>query len=228
MSKTSDEIKKYTKNFSLKGLKNVEFGLAVPFPYLKDMKRICKIGAQNVCAYENVANTGETSALMLKDCKAEFCLVGHSERRKMGEKDEEINSKIKLLLAQKITPVLCVGESEDDFENSKTKVVLKSQITKALKGVSVENLIIAYEPVWAIGTGKTPSSKQICENIAFIKKFMKTKFDIMPKVLYGGSVNSKNAAELLSDDIVDGALVGGASLEPQEFIEIGERITKWN
>ncbi|MBQ8761884.1 MAG: triose-phosphate isomerase [Clostridia bacterium] len=231
-SKSCDE---YIKIFKKQKVSNVKFGIAVPYVYLekvsKKLRKNCLIGAQNCSAYEKGAFTGDISASMLKDLGIDFCLVGHSERRtKFFETDEDVNLKIKQLVQNNITPMLCIGETLQQYEAKETKKVLKKQLEKALKNIeasSLKKLIIAYEPVWAIGTGKTADSKTINNIIEYIKKELvkllgETGSKI--KVLYGGSVTDENANELIHNPIVDGALVGGASLDAVKFTNIGRNI----
>ena len=176
------------------------------------------IGAQNVSTEECGAFTGELSASMLKSANVSYCIVGHSERRtKLHETDEDINKKVQLLLEQNITPIICIGEKLEEI--SKKKSVLSKQLTGALKNVD-KDFIVAYEPVWAIGTGKSCGEKDIEETHKYIKEKIKklTGKDIM--VLYGGSVKSSNAESILNTKYVDGVLVGGACLKTDEFYKI--------
>ncbi len=231
MNGSFDDIKKFKKEFfSLKLPKNTKFGIAVPFVYLQKMNEIfskkCEIGVQNVGFADFGEFTGEISAKMLEDTKAKFCLVGHSERRhKFGETNEVVNQKLLSLQKTKTKAILCVGETKEEFEQKKTKKVLKTQLEKCLKNVGVKNLIVAYEPVWAIGTGLTPTAKIVEDTILYVKKVLNQIFgenEIL--VLYGGSVKPENANALLKSKAVDGALVGGASLDAKKFVEIGKNI----
>lgn len=237
MNQSVSEVDAFVKAFKhIKLDDDVVYGLAVPYLHIEKMqKKLGKkvqVGAENVSYAEKGAFTGEISASMLVDFDVDFCLVGHSERRHIfNETDEQVNQKIKLLIKNGITPILCVGETLEEFDAGKTQKVLKAQIEKGLDGIKQDlcGLIVAYEPVWAIGTGKTATKEGIIKNISFIKKCL---VDVLGKdgkdvaVLYGGSVKKENAAELLSDKIVDGALVGGASLEAGGFVEIGKNIIR--
>ncbi len=205
------------------------YGLALPFPYIKEgvqkLGSKCMIGAQNTSFAEKGAWTGEVSASMLADCGVQFCLVGHSERRTLfQEKNNEINQKIQQLLNCDITPMLCIGETEEAYQEGKTQEVLKNQLSEGLNGLEVASkIIIAYEPVWAIGTGRTPTPEEIKQTFIFIKKTLKEMFgENEIKVLYGGSVKPSNAESLLSNELIDGALVGGASLVAKDFLDIGK------
>lgn len=175
-----------------------------------------RLGAQD-CFWENKgAHTGQVSPLTLKSFKVKYCLVGHSERRNTGETEEGIHKKIEALLSVGITPVLCVGHGttvkQDELEVAD---VLRGQLQSALKGVDASQVVVAYEPVWAIGSGKAATPDH-AEKIGI---FIRTKFKVA-KVLYGGSANATNVADFLSQPNVDGLLVGGASLLPKDFNEM--------
>ena len=187
-----------------------------------------KLGAQNMYFETAGAYTGEISPLMLKEL-CEFVILGHSERRwYFGETDEIVNKKIKAALANKLKPILCVGERLAENEAGKTEEVVNRQVTAALNGIEpVRDLVIAYEPVWAIGTGKAASDEQATATIRFIRDVLaklwnkSTAQDL--RILYGGSVTSANIAEFISHPEIDGALVGGASLKAEEFVSIVEQ-----
>lgn len=183
------------------------------------------VGAQNVSSFEDGAYTGEISAAMLESLEVEYCIVGHSERRKyFNERDEELASKVKLLLAHGITPIFCCGELLDDRNNDRHMEVVSNQIKDTifhLAGEEFIKLVIAYEPVWAIGTGKTATPEQAQEMHAFIRALIANKYSgetaDQCSILYGGSCNASNAAELFSKQDVDGGLIGGASLKVDDF-----------
>ncbi len=187
-----------------------------------------KVGAQNVHFKKNGAYTGEISADMLKECGVEYVVVGHSERRQyFGETDETVNLRLKAALEAGITPILCVGEVLTEREQDVTSEVVARQTKIALLDVdadSVKNVIIAYEPVWAIGTGKTATSDQADEVCGIIRDVLAAKYgrDVAEAVTiqYGGSMKPDNAAELLSKYHVDGGLIGGASLKAADFTAI--------
>jgi triosephosphate isomerase len=187
-----------------------------------------KLGAQNMYFETEGAYTGEISPLMLSEL-CEFVILGHSERRwYFGETDEIVNKKVKAALANKLKPILCVGERLDENEAGKTEEVVNRQVTAALNGIEpVSNLVIAYEPVWAIGTGKAASGEQAAATIQFIRDVLAKLWnkDIAQdlRILYGGSVTSANVAEFISHPEIDGALVGGASLKAEEFVGIVEK-----
>jgi triosephosphate isomerase (TIM) len=187
-----------------------------------------KLGAQNLYPEESGAFTGEVSPPMLKSVGCEYVILGHSERRTIfKETDDLINRKIHIALKNDLRPIFCVGETEQERENNKTREVIKRQLINGLEKVSASNmdkLMIAYEPVWAIGTGKNATPDQAEEVHHFIRDLIAEKYsqkitdDLI--IQYGGSVNPKNAKELLSQKDIDGALVGGASLKADDFIEI--------
>ena len=182
------------------------------------------LGSQNVSSFDGGANTGEILCEQLKSIGINISIVGHSERRqKLNESNEDINIKIKRLLDNKMTPILCVGESKEEKENGETTAILLSEIEGALKEVPLDlisKIIIAYEPIWSIGTGDIPSNDEIEAIIKYIKTILKDNYNSSNTVLYGGSVNSKNIDELNKIDVVDGYLVGGASAKIDEFLEI--------
>lgn len=186
------------------------------------------IGAQNVYHKTNGAYTGEISATMLAESGAEFCIVGHSERRQyFGETDEMINIKTKMLLENEIYAIVCVGETIDERRAGREREVVRTQLVGCLNGLSdadMKKVVLAYEPVWAIGTGETATPQQAQEMHAYIREVLGSKFDTelaeQVQILYGGSMNSGNAHELLSCPDVDGGLIGGASLKADQFLSI--------
>ncbi len=187
-----------------------------------------KIGAQNMHWEENGAYTGEISAKMLKCIGVEYVIIGHSERRQyFAETDETVNKKIKSALAHELKPIVCVGETLEQREEGKTQEIITTQTRLALEGLTneqVKNIIIAYEPIWAIGTGKTATSEDANESIKSIRKEIEKIYgsDVAQNIIiqYGGSVKSTNAKELFETSDIDGGLVGGASLKPDEFAKI--------
>ena len=187
-----------------------------------------QVGAQDIYFEEKGAFTGEISTAMVKDIGCSHVILGHSERRNViGESDELINKKIQAVLAAGLTPVLCVGELLEQREAGKTMEVVKSQIEGSLAGLSADQVnktVIAYEPVWAIGTGKTASPEQAQEVHADLRKLLAERYTEATanevRILYGGSVKPDNAADLLSQEDIDGALVGGASLKSDSFLQI--------
>ena len=187
-----------------------------------------KIGAQNVHFKETGAYTGEVSAKMLKSIGVEYVIIGHSERRQYyNETDESVNKKIKAAFENELKPIVCVGESLDEREAGKTEEIITNQTRLALEGLSKEQVkgtIIAYEPIWAIGTGKTATSEDANNSIKAIRAEIEKLYgaEVSEEVIiqYGGSVKSSNAKELFTTSDIDGGLVGGASLKPEEFSKI--------
>jgi triosephosphate isomerase len=190
-----------------------------------------KLGAQNMYFETKGAYTGEISPVMLSQL-CEFVILGHSERRGyFGETDEIVNKKIKTALTNKLKPILCVGERLAENETGKTEEVINRQVTAALNGIEpVRDLVIAYEPVWAIGTGKAASSAQAAATIQSIRdvvaKLWNKSIAQDLRILYGGSVTSANIAQFISHPEIDGALVGGASLKAEEFVSIVEQTSE--
>lgn len=210
-----------------------EVVLCVPFVDLFEAKKATegskiKVGAENIHWAESGAFTGEISGAMLKEIGVDYVIIGHSERRQyFGETDATVNARIKAALNSGIKVILCVGELEAEREDGKTEEVVSRQVKAALEGVSTEdmaNIVIAYEPVWAIGTGKTATSQQAEEVCALIRDLVKGLYNETVAddltVQYGGSMNAKNAAELLAMKDIDGGLIGGASLKPDDFTVI--------
>ncbi len=214
-----------------KGLSNLnkaEVVICPPFVYLSELNKLRKkskifIGAQNCFWEEKGAYTGEISASMIKSfCK--HVILGHSERRKyFNETNEQIREKLKKALDSGLIPILCIGETDKERKQGKTKQVLKKQIQESLKKISKKNIskiIIAYEPVWAIGTGNACSVKQSFKAREFISSLFSSKV----KILYGGSANSNNSLDYLYEAEFDGLLVGGASLSSKEFLGIIKKL----
>ena len=193
---------------------------AIHLDYLSKNKNGFYVGAQNVSEHEEGAYTGEISVRSLVETNVNFCIVGHSERRQIfKEKDQDINLKSERLIANNVIPIICIGETLEQKEKEITNTVLKEQLMNSIPSSSTfENTIIAYEPVWAIGTGLTPTIEEIDETHRFIRDH-NDKFNKY-KILYGGSVKASNAREITDLASVDGALIGGASLKSEEFTKI--------
>lgn len=192
-----------------------------PFTLLNTVKEQLKnthikLGAQNMYFEEEGAFTGEISASMLKDVGCEYVILGHSERRQIfGETDELINKKIKAALKHNLKPILCIGETLKQRGNNETMNIIKNQISCCLKNIK-DDIVIAYEPIWAIGTGKNATPEQAEE----VHKFIRNLLSKNTKIIYGGSMKPENAQELLSMPNINGGLVGGASLDPKSFSKI--------
>ncbi len=212
---------------------NVDVMIAPPFTALAPVAEVVKgtsvlLGAQNLFWKDEGAYTGEISPAMLSDIGCQYAIIGHSERRQyFGDTDESVNAKIRAALGHQLIPVFCVGETETQREAKETFSVLDKQVTKGLEGFSSEALgvlVVAYEPVWAIGTGKTATTDQVQEVHAFLRSLIEKRFDNLlaktVKILYGGSVKPDNVTEIMNMLDVDGALVGGASLSAKVFNSI--------
>ena len=203
---------------------------AVMIPTMVKAGKDCRVaaGGEDVSKYEKGAYTGEISADMLADAGAKYCIVGHSERREYHhESDALVNEKAKALLNKGIIPIICVGESLEQREKNLTMEYIAYQVCAALSGIDgtqVRRCVIAYEPIWAIGTGKTATAEQAeevcCEIRAVIRKLYGARSARAVSILYGGSMNAKNEAELLAQPDIDGGLIGGASLKPADFATI--------
>ena len=228
--KLAEEIKS-----SAEKMDNTDIGICPPSIFLSDVGKIVNgsnviLGAQNIHFEDNGAFTGEISGLMIKDVGCTHTILGHSERRHLfGETDEFINKKLKRCFDIDILPVFCVGETLDEREDGKTNHVIENQLKNGLNDINAENaekLTIAYEPVWAIGTGKTASPEQANEVHEFIREFLGKKYDanIASDIViqYGGSVKPDNIKDLLMQKDIDGALVGGASLKSDSFLKMIE------
>lgn len=187
-----------------------------------------KLGAQNMYFADSGAFTGEISPLMLKSAGCDYVIVGHSERRQFfGETDEIVNKKMKIAFENGIVPIVCIGETLQQRESNETFSVIERQTKKSLVGITLEQakkVVIAYEPVWAIGTGKTATPEQAEEVHGFIRKIYSQMYGTESaetvRILYGGSVKSDNVSEIMKQPDIDGALVGGASLKADEFAKI--------
>lgn len=213
---------------------DVDVMIAPPFTSLAPVAEIVRgtsvaLGGQNLFSKTEGAYTGEISPVMLSDIGCNYVIIGHSERRQFfGDTDASVNAKIQAALDHRLIPVFCVGETEAQREAGETFSVLNKQVSKGLEGFSSEILsnilVIAYEPVWAIGTGKTATSDQIQEVHAFLRSLIEKRFDNLlaktVKILYGGSVKPDNISEIMKLPDVDGALVGGASLSAEVFNKI--------
>ena len=207
------------------------------FPSFISLPSICDklrgtdygVGGQNISDRENGPYTGEISASMLQSLNAHYVIIGHSERRQFYyEDDSQINDKILRALNAKLKPIVCIGETLQERQSNETALVLERQLTNAFENIEqneYDNIIVAYEPVWAIGTGQTAEENQILEAHNLIKNTLKSIFDNNIPTLYGGSVTADNASLLIKIDHVDGFLIGGASLKSESFCQIIKNIT---
>ncbi|WP_133777305.1 triose-phosphate isomerase [Pedobacter nutrimenti] len=206
--------------------------ICAPFIHLNSLSKLggttVKIGAQNCHQNESGAFTGEISAKMIKSVGCEYVIIGHSERRQyFAESDELLAAKTSAALKNNLIPIFCIGETLDERNNGSYFDVIKTQLTGGVFGLSAEEfskVVLAYEPVWAIGTGLTATSEQAQEVHAYIRKEIAAKYgeELAEKttILYGGSCNPKNAAELFAQKDIDGGLIGGASLKSRDFVDI--------
>ena len=222
MNLNQDEITDYIEFFKDKKLDNVIF--APPSIYLKEFVdcgfTTC---SQDVSFADKGAYTGDISASMLKSIGVTYSIIGHSERRKYYGDSNLVNDKLNRLLEEGITPVICIGESKEERENNKTIDVLKEEIDTVFKNIvpnSLNSVIIAYEPIWSIGTGIIPTNTEIEETISYIKSYIKDNYDNELKVLYGGSVNNNCINNLESIGVIDGYLVGGCSIKKDDFNQL--------
>ena len=236
MNMTNSEAEAFLREFRLdvEDVSGVEIVIAPAFTVLPGLSQLLgasqkiRLGAQNFYFEKSGAFTGEVSAQMLRELFVRYVIIGHSERRQIfGETDALINRKMHAALASELKPILCVGETLQEREAGKEKAVLDTQLRGALQGVDAAQLletVIAYEPVWAIGTGKTATAAQAQECHAHVRSILENVSDkstaTKVRIQYGGSVKPSNARELLTQPDIDGALVGGASLEARSFAEI--------
>lgn len=229
MNKTSSEARDFAEKINEFEFKNVDVLLAPSFVSLESFRKILnkkiEVSAQNLSQFDDGAYTGEVSTSMLKDIGVENVIIGHSERReKFFESNEIVNAKVKKALADDFRVILCLGEALEVKAKNKEVDFVKDELLKSLDGIeNIENITIAYEPIWAIGTGKTCSAddaEKMCREIRQIINKNYGEISEKIRILYGGSVKPSNAKEILSEDNIDGVLVGGASLDPEGFIEI--------
>lgn len=234
MFKTKKEAADFAEEFKklYKGT-DVRAAVCAPFTDLDTLVEAfrgtdIKVGAQNMHFADEGAYTGEISLGMLEETGVDYCIVGHSERRQyFGETDETVNLKVRKLLESPIDPIMCVGETLEERDGGKAFDIVRAQLQKGLEGVAPESagkLVIAYEPVWAIGTGRTATPQQAEEMCAFIRDVL---IDMLGEeaadrviIQYGGSVKPENASDIMNMEEIDGALVGGASLDPRSFMDI--------
>ena len=240
MYKTKDETLSfiYAVNSIMPSIDEVDTVICAPFPYLSKLVKLqgdnLRIGAQNMHFNLEGAFTGEVSPKMLTDLKVTYVIIGHSERRAMfNETDETVNKKLHAAFENGLKPILCVGESLEIREAGQTNQLLEGQLVKDLAGLTkeqVKELVIAYEPIWAIGTGKTATADVADEACGFIRSMVAKLYDEEAaeaiRIQYGGSVKVNNIDELMAKPNIDGALIGGASLDPSNFIYFTEAALK--
>jgi triosephosphate isomerase len=235
MNKTVGEAVELAKELkvSIAGVEGVEVAVAPPFTALYAVRKelegsSIRLAAQNLHWEEKGAYTGEISSLMLKELGCQYVIIGHSERRQFfGETDATVNKRIKAALSQGLIPILCIGETLKEREEEKTLTVIDSQLGNGLRGIGereIERMVIAYEPVWAIGTGKTATPQQAEEVHQFIRQGLEKLYTRSVaeevRIQYGGSVTPESVKGLMIQKNIDGALVGGASLKSEPFSKI--------
>lgn len=238
MNKIISEAKEFATKIinELKDIKEVEIAIFPPFTALYEVYKVIKdsnikLGAQNLWHEDKGAYTGEISPSFIVDVGCKYVIIGHSERRKyISEDDELVNRKIKAAIKWKLTPIVCIGESLEEREKGDTYKVIEQEFThgvKRLTGEEFSQTIIAYEPIWAIGTGRTATPETAEEAHKFIRKLIQNKYSeevaANYQILYGGSVTPDNIEGLISEENIDGALVGGASLDIDSFTQIVKR-----
>lgn len=237
MNTTIDEAKSFI--MAVDGLvpheKELETIVCVPFTHIQTLVDLVKekpifIGAQNMHFEDQGAYTGEVSPVMLRSLGVKYVIIGHSERRQyFNETNETVNRKAHAAHKHRLIPIICVGENEVQWESQQTKVVVKDQVVKALAnltGEQVRQSVVAYKPIWAIGTGKSSSAEEANEVISYIRSVVEEVYDRQIaqdiRIQYGGSVKPENIKEYMSKTDIDGALVGGASLKPESFLQLLE------
>ena len=235
LNKRVSEIPAFTQELqaNLPAERCCDVVICAPYPLIAALETAGQgchlgVGAQDVSEHQHGAFTGEVSAEQLSDLGAQYCIVGHSERRALiGETDEIVNKKVLAALEAGLNPIICVGESLAQREMGVTMELIALQVKSALAGVSAEQMrrcVIAYEPIWAIGTGKTATGEQAAEVCTYIRSLIRAQYGARiarsVTIQYGGSMKGSNAHELLSHEDIDGGLIGGASLDPKALMEI--------
>ena len=222
MNLTSEEVNEYIEFFKDKKYNNVIYG-----PSSIYLEKFVQSGlvviAQDVAFASMGAYTGDVSAKQLKSLGVKYSIIGHSERRMYHNDDKYVNDKLKQLLEEGLIPILCIGETKEQRDKGITKKILVKELNQAFKDIEtskLDSLIIAYEPIWSIGTGVIPTNDDINETITAIKDYIKKKYSLNNKVLYGGSVSNKNINELEKVKVIDGYLVGGCSIKKTDFEEL--------
>ncbi len=242
LNSEAEDLANSLKHKDIKTLKQIELILCPSFTALSNVGKIIsgsgiKLGAQNVFYHEKGAYTGEVSPLQLKETGVEYVIIGHSERREyLGESDEEVNRKVNICLDNDLIPIICVGETFDERQIGKTDLVLIKQVSRALEDVSVsketeKKIIIAYEPVWVIGTGQAVKPEEAKHAAQVIKHTLLDFFDkeIIEKnisIIYGGSVDESNVRDFIEPGLLNGVLVGGASLSIEKFMPLIHQMSK--
>jgi len=236
MNKTLAECASFFETLNAKLPKSTACDVVVcpPFTLLERSVSLARnqvaLGAQDLFWEAQGAYTGEISGMMLRDIGCKYVIIGHSERRQhFGETNQSVNKKVSAALKQSLVPILCVGETLQEMESGRTKQVVQTQLEEGLKGISLQgDFVLAYEPVWAIGTGKSDTPEQSNQTIGFVRtvlaKAAGQEFAARTRILYGGSVKPDNIKAFMAQPEIDGGLVGGASLDPHSFLSIVEAI----
>lgn len=228
MNLTLPEVLDYKHKIESIDTSKVKLVICPSYPYLVGLdSNKYYLGSQNVGMLDSGALTGEISAKQLSFLHVSYVIVGHSERRTLlNENNNDIKQKIEQVLKSGMHTILCIGEDKDENEKGKTKRVLKNELSvlKDISPISLSKVIIAYEPIWSIGTGKLPSSDEIYDTIEYIKNLIYDEYDVDIKVLYGGSVSPDNIKELEKIKNIDGYLIGGASLNPKKLSDIISKV----
>lgn len=219
MNLTLDEVNDYIEYFKDKKYPNVIYAPSNVY-LLKFVSCGLPVASQDVSFASNGAYTGDISATQLKSLEVKYSIIGHSERRQYYDDSKYVNLKLKQLLDNNIAPILCIGETKEERDKNEVFSVLSSEIDESFKKMdtnSLNSVIIAYEPIWSIGTGVIPTNKEINDTITYIKDYLNKKYGLNNKVLYGGSVNNKNINTLEEIKVIDGYLVGGCSIIKEDF-----------
>lgn len=235
MNKTIAEAKAFIEACDANAHDGATFGVATSFIALNDANKLAKnliVAAENCHFEDNGAFTGEVSVPMLEEINVKYCIVGHSERREMfGDTDETVNKKAKRLIDADITPILCIGETEAQYDAGETEKVIRDQLTGSLANLCpkcVSNMVIAYEPIWAIGTGKSATKEDAQNCCAIVRDQVKVMYGDdaanAVRIQYGGSVKPENIVEYMACPDIDGALIGGASLKEDSFNDIMSKV----
>ncbi len=226
MNLTLNEIRKYIDKTVNHNKEFIICPSSLYAPYFVDAG--FNVGIQNISEHGLGSYTGEISVNQILSMGIQYVIIGHSERRELfNETDEIINHKLRKTISNNLTAILCVGETLNDKIQRLTQTKIRTQLLSALKDIDsnyVHNIIIAYEPVWAIGTGNLPTKQEIMDMVDYIKQLINTKYGFIPKVLYGGSTNEKNIEEINTIKGVDGFLIGGSCLIPEKFVKIIETV----
>ena len=225
MNLLKEDILEYVKHFNKERSNVILCPTNIYLNYF--LEKNLNVGSQDVAFEEKGAFTGDVSASQLKSIGVKYTIIGHSERRKYYNDDKSVNNKLICALNNNLIPILCIGETKEQRENNETYEVLEKQLNEALNNINgdlLSNIIIAYEPVWSIGTGVIPSNEDIYNTIYFIKKYLCEQYNLQLKVLYGGSVNSNNISELETINNIDGYLIGGSSIDYNKFLDIINKV----